>query len=106
MIVVLARKLLIPLWRMDCSADSGRRSLFAWRLTTGYFVGGLRETSNCYCHPGRAGGTLSSLLARGWQVRDELFKKRVLRRKDVVLSRDADMASALRDQPIGERRGL
>ena len=29
----------------------------AWRLTIGSFVDGLPEMSNCYCHPGRAGGS-------------------------------------------------
>jgi hypothetical protein len=29
----------------------------AWRLTSWSFLDGLPEMSNCYCHPGKAGGT-------------------------------------------------
>jgi hypothetical protein len=29
----------------------------AWRLTSWSFLDGLPKMSNCYCHPGKAGGT-------------------------------------------------
>ena len=40
------------------------------------------------------------------EARDQLFIERVFGQKHIVLRRDRDMGGALRDQPIGERRGF
>src|SRR5512135_2314490 len=50
----------------------------AWRLTKGSVRGGLPEMSNCYCHPGRAGGlpVLANLDQRVTSLRNKKLRLR------------------------------
>src|SRR3984893_3094557 len=76
-----------------------RELAMARRRHTRATLAGTRPDARGTCaYPGASG--------RGRQPCDEPLIERVFCREHIDLLGDADMGRALRDQPIGERRGL